>query len=456
MCKPLPAFTRYSYFFWPMADNSLIHSAYRHLVNSPTFYLIRINLEGLFTYVNPHFAKRFSFLYDDFIGKHYLNTIHEEDLPLCQKAAEACLCNPSEVVPVRLRKPNGQGGYFWSHWEFSAFGEEAEAPREIVCIGYDITETELAQQKAQEYAQKIDIFINNITDSFFVVDREWKFLKVNKVFEMLIGKTEEELLGQSLVDLMPEGMLHSYPETLHKALQEGISINFEEYSPASQRWYEVTIYPSPEGLTVLLKDITEKKIAQEIIRESNNKLTAILNSTTDINILIDPEYRVLSFNKMAVESMRKFYDNRELATGQNILEYILPGTEEEFMRNFQAALSGEVVEVKIRLSFKPGMALWFLVKYYPVLDLDGKIIGVAFNSTNIDKQQRQYEQLSHIASLYSHEIRRPVATILGITQLIHADQLSVENKEWFDYLIQTTRELDRVIQRIVRKTSEIQ
>ncbi|EMR02156.1 hypothetical protein ADICEAN_02718 [Cesiribacter andamanensis AMV16] len=274
--------------------------------------------------------------------------------------------------------------------------------------------------------------------------------------EKKIGFCREELVGKCFWDLYPDTEDYNYPAAYKKAMREGISVMFQDYRPQSGQWYEITAYPSEEGLTILFKDVTDKKLAEDQVRDTNTKLTAILNSTSDINILIDADYRVISFNKMAQESMRKFYDNRELAVGQNILEYVLPGTEEDFVRHFQSALSGIPVETKIKLAFKPGLALWFLVKYFPVYDPDQKVIGVAFNSTNIDKQQRQYEHLSEIASLYSHEIRRPVATILGITQLVNEDQLSLENKEWFGYLTKTTRELDRVIHRIVRQTSKIE
>lgn len=438
-----------------MAGDSIISGSYKHLINSSTFYLISVDLEGKFTYVNPLFSRRFSYLWKDFTGKPSADTIYEEDLPACRKATFACLENPAAVVPVRLRKPDGNGGFFWTQWEFSALCDKQGSAREILCLGYDITETEQAHRQAQDFAQKIDTIIENVTDGFFVLDKNWHIIRVNRVMEQSLGVSRSEILHKNFWDIFPGDAHHKYPEAYRTAMNDSVTVNFEDYHPQTQQWFDVTAYPSQEGLTVLFRDITDRKQKEEIIRESNNKLTAILNSTTDINILIDPEYKVLSFNQMAVESMRKFYDNKELAVGQNILEYILPGTEEDFMNNFQSALSGEPVEVKIRLSFKPGMALWFLVKYFPVYDNEQQVIGVAFNSTNIDKQQRQYEQLNDIAKLYSHEIRRPVATILGIIQLFDVEQLSLENKEWFSYLTKTTRELDRVIHQIVRKTSEI-
>jgi PAS domain S-box-containing protein len=438
-----------------MEGDTLISSSFRHLVNSPTFYLVCLSPEGYYSYVNPLFAQRFSFITDNFIGMHHDCSIFEEDIEKSHALIQKCLEHPHQIATAQLRKPDGKGGSVWSHWELSAELNLMGQVSELVCIGYDITETELAHRQAQEYARKIDTIIENITDGLLILDHQWRFTTLNAVAEKKIGISRADIIGKCFWDVYPDSDQFQYPAAYKKAMREGVSVMFQEYDPDKNQWFEVTAYPSEEGLTILFKDITDKKIADDLIWDSNYKLTAILNSTSDINILMDPEYRILSFNKVARESMRKFYDNRELAVGQNILDYILPGTEQDFISNFQSALSGKPVEVKIKLSFKPGLALWFLVKYFPVTDQNKKVIGVALNSTNIDKQQRQYEHLSEIASLYSHEIRRPVATILGITQLINGDKLTLENKEWFDYLTKTTKELDRVIHRIVRKTGEM-
>jgi PAS domain S-box-containing protein len=438
-----------------MEGDTLISSSYRHLVNSPTFYLVCLSPDGYYRYVNPLFAQRFSFITDHFIGIHHDCSIFAEDIEKSHALIQKCLENPNQIVTAQLRKPDGKGGHTWAHWEISAELDMMGQVSELVCIGYDITETEHAHRQAQEYARKIDTIIENITDGFLILDHQWRFTTLNAVAEKKIGLSRADIIGKCFWDLYPDSDQFQYPAAYKKAMREGVSVMFQEYDPDRNQWFDITVYPSEEGLTILFKDITDKKVAEDLIRDSNYKLKAILNSTSDINILIDPNYRVLSFNKEALESMRKFYDNWELAIGQNIMDYILPGTEQEFMANFQSALAGKAVELKMKLAFKPGLALWFLIRYFPVYDANGQAIGVAMNSTNIDKQQRQYEHLSEIASLYSHEIRRPVATILGITQLINSDKLTLENKEWFDYLTQTTKELDRVIHRIVRKTGEM-
>ncbi len=438
-----------------MTVEAIENSIYARLANSPSFYLVCLDTKGCYTYANEVFFQRLAFLTPDLIGRHYELAILPDDLPHGQHMLETSLARPGEVFTLRLRIYNDNGGFDWTHWEITS-QQNAEGKVEgIICVGHYLPPGETIYREAIPYTKKLDNIIEHITDGFLIIDKNWRFVKVNRVFEEIVGVNRDQVLGQLIWDVFPDNVKYQYPAAYRRALRDNITTSFLDYNEEAKRWFEGTVYPSEEGLTVIFSDITEKKLAEEKIRESTSKLSAILDSTTDINILLDRNYRVLSFNKMAYESMKVYYDDRRLAQGQNVLEYILPGTEEDFIRNFQSALRGKAVEVRIKLFFKPGLALWFLVKYFPVYDTEGNIIGVSFNSTNIDQQQRQLEKLEEIASLYSHEIRRPVATILGITQLIDQEELSHENQEWINYLRKTTLELDRVIHRIVRKTTEI-
>ncbi|AHM60786.1 PAS domain-containing protein [Flammeovirgaceae bacterium 311] len=438
-----------------MAADQITNSIYASFINSSSFYLICVDSQGHYTYVNPCFARRFSFINPNFVGSHMSASVHPPDLAKAWDVVAACMASPGKTFTLRIRMTDGKGSMAWSQWETSALKDQEDRVQGIICLGYDITEGQHAQREALQYAMKLENIIENIADGFLIINRNWEFVKANKVFEEIVGVERQQVLGKSLWDVFPDNGTYQYPKAYRRAMLEHATSYFIDYNVEAQRWYEGTAYPSEEGLTVLFRDITEKKQAEEKIRESRNKLSAILNSTSDINILVDPQYKILSFNKTALESMRVLYDNKSIEVGQNILDYILPGTVEDFIKYFGSALKGEPVEVKIKLFFKPGLALWFLVKYFPVYDSDNNIMGVAFSSTNINQQQRQYEKLEEIANLYSHDIRRPVATILGITQLIEQEDLTFENKEWFGHLRKTTQELDRVIHQIVIKTSEI-
>ncbi|MBW3544855.1 MAG: PAS domain-containing protein, partial [Bacteroidetes bacterium] len=340
-----------------MTVENIQNSIYARLADSSSFYLVCLDTSGCYAYVNPNFAQKLSHVTAKPIGLHHHETIHPEDTTLTQGGIEACLALPNEVFTIRVRIPNGEGAYGWSHWEISAYQNDAGDPEGIICAGYDISLSESLNREALWHAKKLDNIIEHITDGFLIIDREWKFVKVNKIFEQILKVSREQILGKCIWDVFPDNAKHQYPAAYRKAAQENVATSFIDYNEENRRWYEGRVYPSTEGLTVIFRDITEKKMAEEKIRKSKNKLSAILDSTMDINLLLSPDYHVLSFNRKAYESMKVYFENLRLAPGQNILDYILPGTETDFKKNFQAALHGRTVEVKIKLFFKPGLAL---------------------------------------------------------------------------------------------------
>ena len=437
-----------------MADNIIPANLFKQLENSHSFYVIKVSVDGRYNYVNKAFAERFRFISSNLIGLPFELTVHPDDVDACLEATFAVISNPQKSVAIKLRKPDGFGGYFLTFYELSALFNDKGDITEILCIGYDINETEQAYQQARLSSESYNVIIENITDAFYILDRDWRFVKANAVFERMSGLSREKLLGKSIWDIIPFKDVQKLKTIYLQAVEANTSIRFAEYIEEVDKWLERTIYPSQEGLTVFVRDITERKLAEEKVREANNILIAALNSTSDLNILISPEYTILSFNKVAAEFARTFF-NRTISEGDSFWLYTPSGTEESFLRSINNAFTRITVEYKQQFNFAPGVELWYKLRFYPVLDADNRLIGVAFNATNIDKEQRQLENLEEIASLYSQEIRKPVATIMGITKLINEETLNPSNKKWFGYLIKTTQELDGVINRIVKKSSEI-
>ncbi|MNY33347.1 hypothetical protein D3C86_1676220 [compost metagenome] len=91
---------------------------------------------------------------------------------------------------------------------------------------------------------------------------------------------------------------------------------------------------------------------------------------------------------------------------------------------------------------------------------NGDVSGVVIASTNITKRktqelqiQKHLDALKEIAKIQSHEIRRPVANITGLTDLMDLKNKSVEeNEQILQYLKISAHELDQMISRIVSKT----
>lgn len=110
------------------------------LHNSTTFYLISVNMDSTYGYVNNHYKNLFEKEHGNLVGQHYSITIHHDDQEVCAAVAAQCFAEPENIFPATIRKHDGQGGYIATQWDYKAMFNENNQPAGIFCIGYDITE----------------------------------------------------------------------------------------------------------------------------------------------------------------------------------------------------------------------------------------------------------------------------------------------------------------------------
>jgi PAS domain S-box-containing protein len=156
------------------------------------------------------------------------------------------------------------------------------------------------------FDQRTEDILESITDEFFAVDREWRYTYINERaldrVRTLKGEelAREDLLGRIAWEMVPEVVGTVFYEKYQEAVREQKTVDFEAYSPLSDRWIEAHAYPSEEGLSVYCQDVTERKRAEEKLRESSRRVEEILESVTDAFYAMDAGWRFTYLNDRAV------------------------------------------------------------------------------------------------------------------------------------------------------------
>jgi len=356
--------------------------------HSTTFYVVIIDLEGKYAYVNSYFENRFSFLSPLFIGRHSLESIHPEDHEKCQKAVADCLADPCQPIKVQLRKPSQKPqDFFMTEWEFSVLQNEVQQPIGIFCVGYDATLVNKANQQAQLFGQKVDTILDEISEWFFQLDPQWRFVKINRVAETILLRPKQELLGKLFWDFFPEDPAYQYPAHFRKATQEGVTVVFEEYRHDLQQWFSTVAYPSVEGLSVFFRDITQEHNNRQALENSEYKLQAILDSTSDSNILISQDYTMLSFNKAAASGAIEIF-GKPLQQNASVWDFVLDEDKESFLYDTKLAFQGESL-----IFDKQIKGIWFEFRYFPVYDNTQQIFAISLNATPIQERKQAEEKI---------------------------------------------------------------
>lgn len=133
---------------------------FRSLLESQTHFVVRTDIEGRYTYVNPHFLQHFGYQESFILGRPYMETVHPEDVPMCQQAAMQCLTNPDQVVPLTIRKPRANAQFYWSQWEFVAIQDDAGLVTEIQAVGHDVTNQREAERALKRQLKESETLAN--------------------------------------------------------------------------------------------------------------------------------------------------------------------------------------------------------------------------------------------------------------------------------------------------------
>ena len=101
--------------------------------------------------------------------------------------------------------------------------------------------------------------LESISDAFYAVDHAWRFTYVNRVAEAWWGRSRDDLLGKHYWTEFPQAV-GSAPYHAHlEAASERKVVRLEAVSPIIGHWVDISIFPSPHGLSVYFRDISERK-----------------------------------------------------------------------------------------------------------------------------------------------------------------------------------------------------
>jgi PAS domain S-box-containing protein len=443
-------------------DSRLSEQFLNSLLDSQTNFLIRFDTNGDFTFANKSFLKKLGYKKSEVVGKHFSLVTIPEELEMCSKAFVNCIGHPGKVIPLTHKKIDKSGHLHDTEWEFVSVANDEGAVIAIQGIGQDITQKLINEKEKKATAKKLDNFIESINDYFFMLDSEWKFLRVNAAFEKITQKSRKELLGSVIWEMFPVIAGTAFETGYRKAVAQNKSIQFTAHVASANMWFNTTAYPSAEGLTVFMKNITEEKRAQEEVIWAKNSLEALINNTEDQIWSVDSETRYVYMNK-AYRLQILQLTGSEPKPGD--YSYLHPGYSPEVIAQwgqyYARALAGErytIVSESIDLLTQK--LLSFEISFNPIYKVKGDVTGIGCFARNITQWLEtekaivdQNERLRHIASLTSHELRRPVASMLGLINLMdRSNFFNPDNKEIIEHLLTVGNEIDDVIRLIVDKT----
>ena len=125
---------------------------------------------------------------------------------------------------------------------------------------------------AEAAAQRLASVLENISDGFIALDRNWRYVALNDHACESMGLRREDILGRSIWDLYPDVIGTHFETQVRRVHTNRQATCFEFFYPSRNRWYENRVYPSGEGLSMLFAEVTQRKLAEQALIASEKRL----------------------------------------------------------------------------------------------------------------------------------------------------------------------------------------
>jgi PAS domain S-box-containing protein len=126
-----------------------------------------------------------------------------------------------------------------------------------------------------ETLEEKNTILESIGDAFFATDKFWTVTYWNNQAEKLIGILKNEIIGHNLWEIFPDGFNSKFYRKYHEAAENNQIVQFETNYALLNKWFEISVYPSNNGLSVYFRDITERIQYIKAIEKQNEKLQEI-------------------------------------------------------------------------------------------------------------------------------------------------------------------------------------
>jgi len=166
-------------------------------------------------------------------------------------------------------------------------------------ICQDITERKQVEQALRVSEENYRQLTDSISDVFFEMDKDLRYTYWNKASEKLTGISAKDAIGKSLSELFPDTLYTRKAERAYLDVlrtQQPQTFISEYRLEGKDFFFDISAYPSKRGLSVFVKNITDRKQAEEDLREKEEFNFALFQHNPIQTIVVDRGGRVLKVN----------------------------------------------------------------------------------------------------------------------------------------------------------------
>src|SRR5216684_3331356 len=344
-------------------------------------------------------------------------------------------------------------------------------------VATDITMRKRAEEALQTSEEKFRSVVQTAHDAIVSADSHGNITDFNRGAEVIFGYSAQEAIGKPLAVLMPDRFKELHQRGFKRYLETGEAHVIGKTVELVAKRKDGTEFPVELSLsswkaraglffTAVMSDITGRKRAEEVLRQSEERFRLLVSEVTDYAILmLDPEGRIASWNAGAERI--KGYKAREII-GQHFSRFYPTEDVERGKPAHELKVAGEQGRFedegwRVR---KDGSRFWANVVITAMRDGTGRLRGFAKVTRDITEHKRTQELLvqakeeavraskfkDQFLSTMSHELRTPLNAVLGFSDLLADERygpLNDRQQRYIDHIHSGGKHLLKLISDIL-------
>ncbi|MEI7727022.1 MAG: PAS domain S-box protein [Bacteroidota bacterium] len=293
--------------------------------------------------------------------------------------------------------------------------EGADLPYVVYTIFDDITERRNIEIQLKENQENLNAIFNATDESIFLLSSDFTLISINEVAAKRMGRSREELIGKNVLNILPPEVIAQRKPYIDQVVATGRPVNFTDERDMRKMLSHIYPIVNDSGqmvrLAVFSRDVTDRQIALDKLRESENRYRLLAENITDIIWEQDLENNVFEYISPSVEKVLGYTVMEVMTLGiqntitpgsKQYLESLIPGRIEQFLNGSCDSFIDEVEHVH-----KNGDVVWLEVTSHIIFNPeDGRMksTGVARNISEWKKAELEKIAANEALNDYANQL----------------------------------------------------